>query len=101
MSSLGKEVGVNRRSLWRGVAVLLALTVGGVACGSNGERKADSKKEGSQYDLRAPAPAVAAGLGRIDTLVKQIALAVSADAKAAKEQAEGIEALWEPIEGTI
>ena len=96
---MGKEVGVNRRSLWRGVAVLLALTVGGVACGSDNKDK--KAAEPDRYELRASAGQVATGLKSIDSLVNQIGLAVSADAKAAKEQVEGIEKLWEPIEGTI
>jgi hypothetical protein len=94
---LGKEVGVNRRSLWRGVAVLLAVAVGGVACGSDGEKKA----EPDPHELRASAADVATGLGKLDALVNQIGLAASADSKAAKEQAKGIEEIWEPIEGTI
>ena len=88
---------MNRRSLWGGVAVLLAITVGGVACGSDKKDKAAPAPE----DLRAPATQVAAGLGRLDALVNQIGLAVSADAKAAKEQVKEIEEIWEPIEGTI
>jgi hypothetical protein len=79
------------------VAVLLAVTVGGVACGSDGDKKAET----DPHELRAPASEVAAGLGRLDALVGQIGLAVSADAKAAKEQVEQIEGIWQPIEGTI
>jgi len=89
---------VNRRSLWRGVAVLLAVAVGGVACGSD---KKDDEAKSAPEDLRAPAAQVTKGLGDIDALVKQISATVSGDAKAAKEQVEGIEKLWEPIEGTI
>ena len=91
-----------RRSMWRGVAAAVALTLAGAACGSGGgkEEKAESK-ESSRYDRRASASDVSTGLGKIETLANQVALGVSADAKAAKEQAEGIEALWEPIEGTI
>jgi len=88
---------VNRRSMWSGVAVLLAITLGAVACGSDKKDKAEPAPE----DLRAPASQVAAGLGRLDALVNQIGLAVSADAKAAKEQVKQIEEIWEPIEGTI
>lgn len=89
---------MNRKSLWRGVAVLLALAVGGVACGS--DNKGD-KAAPAPEDQRAPAAQVAKGLGDIDALVKQISTTVNADAKAAKDQTEGIEKLWEPIEGTI
>ncbi|MCA1844725.1 MAG: hypothetical protein LC792_16340 [Actinobacteria bacterium] len=89
---------MNRRFLWRGVAVVLAVAVGGVACGSD---KRDENSEAAPEDLRAPAAQVAKGLGDIDALVKQISATVGADAKAAKEQVEGIEKLWEPIEGTV
>ena len=89
---------MNRKALWRGVAVLLAVAVGGVACGSD---KKDDKAASAPEDLRAPAAQVAKGLGDIDALVKQINATVGADAKAAKEQVEGIEKLWEPIEGTV
>ena len=86
------------RTSIRGIAViLLALAVGGVACGKD-EKKAS---EPDRYEQRVSAKDVATGLGQIETLTNQIALAVSADAKAAKAQAEGIEKLWEPIEGTI
>jgi hypothetical protein len=95
---LDEEAVVNRRSWWRGVAVLLAVAIGGVACSS--DKKEDNAAPAAE-DLRAPAAQVAKGLGDIDALVKQISATVTADAKAAKEQAEGIEKLWEPIEGTI
>ena len=97
---MGTELGVTRRWVWRGVAVLLALTMGGVACGSDGDKKKDAEKQAPE-DLRAPAAAVTAGLGQIDAIVAQIGLAASADAKQAKELAEGIEPTWEKIEGTI
>ena len=89
-----------QRSMWRAVAVvLLALTVGGAAaCGGDKEKKAT---EPDRYELRASARDVAAGLGQLENLTNQVALAVSADAKAAKGQAEGIEKIWQPIEGTI
>jgi Ribonuclease G/E len=96
---LAKEVGVNRTSILRVVAgALLVLMVGGAACGGDKEKKAS---EPDRYELRASAKDVATGLGQIETLTNQIALAVSADAKAAKAQADGIEKLWQPIEGTI
>jgi hypothetical protein len=84
--------------MWRPVAAALALCLAGAACGSGGDSK---KAETDPHDRRAPASEVSAGLGKIDALVGRIGLAVSADAKAAKEQAGGIEALWSPIEGTI
>ena len=89
---------MNRTSILRVVAgALLVLTVGGGACGGDKEKKASENR----YELRASAKDVATGLGQIETLTNQIALAVSADAKAAKAQADGIEKLWQPIEGTI
>jgi hypothetical protein len=90
--------------MWSGVALLLALIVGGVACGSDSNKDAksqDAKSEQAPEDLRAPAAAVNAGLGKIDALVAKVGLTAGTDAKAAKEQAQGIEALWQPIEGTI
>ena len=87
------------RTSMRGIAVvLLALTVGGAACGGDKEKKAS---EPDRYELRASAKDVATGLGQLEALTNQVALAVSADAKAAKQQAEGIEKIWQPIEGTI
>jgi hypothetical protein len=83
--------------LRRIAVVMLALTIGGAACGGDKEKKA----EPDRYEQRVSATDVATGLGKIQTLTNQIALAVSADAKAAQEQAKGIEELWEPIEGTI
>lgn len=93
---------MSRKSMWRGVAAAVALTVAGAGCGSGGDKDETAEsKESSRYDVRASASDVSAGLGKIETVAGQVALAVSADAKAAREQAEGIEALWEPIEGTI
>jgi hypothetical protein len=87
---------VNRRSMWSGVAVLLAITVGGMACGSDKKAAAPDP-----HGLRASATEVAAGLGKLDSLVNQIGLAASADAKAAKNHVKEIEEIWAPIEGTI
>jgi hypothetical protein len=83
--------------MWRVLAMLLVVTVGGVACSSEKKDKAEPAPE----DLRAPASQVAAGLGKLDALVGQIRLAVTADAKTAKAQVKEIEEIWEPIEGTI
>jgi hypothetical protein len=95
---LAKEVEVIRTSMLRGVAVaLLVLTAGGAACGG----KDKTASEPDRYEQRVSAKDVATGLGQLETLTSQIALGVSADAKAAKEQADGIEKIWEPIEGTI
>ena len=90
---------MNRTSILRVIAgTVLVLTVGGAACGGDKEKKAS---EPDRYELRASNKDVATGLGQIESLTNQIALAVSADAKAAKSQADGIEKLWQPIEGTI
>jgi hypothetical protein len=91
---------VNRRSMWVAVAVLLTLAVGGVACGSGGKSK-DAASAQAPEDLRAPAAAVTAGLGTINSLTAQIALAASADAKSAKQLNAGIEPAWRVIEGTV
>ncbi len=88
---------MNRRSMWRTVAVLLAMAVGGVAGGGGGEEKAST----DPHELRASAADVASGLGKLDALVNQIGMAASADAKGAKDRVKEIEELWEPIEGTI
>ena len=98
---MGKEVRVNRRSVWRAAAVLLALTMGGVACGSGGSKPKDADSKQAPEDLRAPAAAVTTGLRTIEGLAAQIALAASADAKTASELAKGIEPAWQAIEGTV
>ena len=88
-----------RTSMLRGVAVaLLVLTVGGAACGGDKDKKAS---EPDRYEQRVSAKDVATGLGQLESLTNQVALGVSADARAAKGQADGIEKIWQPIEGTI
>jgi hypothetical protein len=81
-------------------AVVLILAVGGVACGSGGKSK-DAASAQAPEDLRAPAAAVTAGLGTVNSLTAQIALAASADAKSAKQLNAGIEPAWRVIEGTV
>jgi hypothetical protein len=91
---------VNRRSMWGAVAVLLALAMGGAACGSGGKSK-DAASAQAPEDLRAPAAAVTAGLGTINSLTARIAVATGADAKSAKELNAGLEPAWRVIEGTV
>jgi len=95
---MGKGDGVNRRSVWRTAAVLLALTMVGAACSSGG-KGAESKEAPESH--QAPAAEVTAGLGKIGGIVAQVSLAASADAKSAKALNEGIEPAWQQIEGTI
>jgi hypothetical protein len=83
--------------MWRAAAVLVALTVGGTACSSDGDKETPASSAGHQ----APAAEVAEGLGKLNALAAQIGLAASADAKAAKEQVGEIDKLWEPIEATV
>ncbi|HEY4410542.1 MAG TPA: hypothetical protein VGO87_11730 [Acidimicrobiia bacterium] len=93
---------MSRSSVWRAVAVGLALAITGAACGGGGSSK--SKGEASSQapeDQRAPAAQVTAGLGAIGGVVGQVGLAASADAKSAKQLNEGIEPEWQKIEGTI
>jgi hypothetical protein len=77
------------------LAIVLALTAAGVACGS------DKKATPAPESLRAPAAQVAGGLHAIDALSQKIAAAAATDAKKAKALTEGIEPAWQPIEGTI
>ena len=92
---------MNRRSMWGAAAVLLALTMGGVACGSGGGQSKDAGSTQAPEDVRAPAAEVTAGLGTINSLSAQIGVAASADAKSAKQLNAGIEPVWKAIEGTV
>jgi hypothetical protein len=87
--------------MWGAVAVLLALTLGGVACGSGGGKSKDTASSQAPEDHRASAAEVTAGLRGIDSLAAQIGLAASADAKSAKGLNAGIEPAWKAIEGTV
>ncbi|MDQ1500578.1 MAG: hypothetical protein QOI86_3918 [Actinomycetota bacterium] len=91
---------MNRTSVGRSGVVLLALTLGGVACSSGGKDKS-AESTAAPESLRAPAAEVTAGLGKIGALVAQIGLATAADAKAATDLVKGIEPAWQPIEGTL
>lgn len=92
---------MDRRSMLGAVAVLLALTMGGVACGSGGGKSKDAASSQAPEDVRASAAEVTAGLGEIDSKAVQIGLATSADAKSAKQLNTGIEPAWKAIEGTV
>jgi hypothetical protein len=83
--------------MWRAAAVLVALTVSGAACSSEGDKESPASSAGHQ----APASEVAEGLRKLNALVAQIGLTASADAKAAKDQVAEIDELWEPIEATV
>jgi hypothetical protein len=98
---MGKEGGVNRRSAGSAVAVLLALSLGGVSCSSGSDKSKDTASTTAPEDHRASAIEVTAGLGKINSVAAQISLAAGADAKAAKELDDGIEPAWAAIEGTV
>jgi|SRR5581483_558343 len=98
---MGKGDGVNRRSVWRMAAVLLALTTAGTACGSGGgSGKAKESKEAPEAH-QAPAAQVTAGLGQIKDLAARVSAAAATDATSAKALDEGIEPAWNQIEGTV
>ena len=98
---MGKGDGVNRRSVWRIVAVLLALAAAGVACGSGGGKDNAKESNDAPEAHQAPAAQVTAGLGKIGGIAAQVTLAAGADAKSAKQLNEGIEPAWQQIEGTV
>src|SRR5581483_11220138 len=97
---MGKGDGVNRRSVWRMAAVLLALTTAVTACGSGGGGNSKESKEAPEAH-QAPAAQVTAGLGQIKDLAARVSAAAAADAKSAKALDEGIEPAWNQIEGTV
>ena len=94
---------MNRKTVLRTAAVVLALAFGGVACNSGGASKDKEAKESTTApeEHQAPAAEVTAGLATINSTAAQIALATGADAKAAKELNDSIEPAWEKIEGTV
>jgi hypothetical protein len=93
---------VNRRSVWRTAAVLLALVTVGAAC-SSGDSVSKESQKGSQApeEHRASAADVTAGLGKIGGIVAQVSLSAGTDAKSAKALNEGIEPAWQQVEGTV
>ena len=98
---MGKGDRVNRRSVWRIAAVLLAVATAGVACSSGGGKDNAKESNNAPESHQAPAVQVAAGLGKIGGIVAQVSLAAGPDAKSAKQLNEGIEPAWQQIEGTI
>ena len=93
---------MSRRSVWRVVALGLALAAAGTACGGGGGGQ-DSAKGSTQApeDVHAPAVQVTAGLGTIGGIVGRVGVAAGTDAKSAKELNASIEPEWQKIEGTI
>jgi hypothetical protein len=96
---------------FRAVVAASILLIGAGACSDDGgEPDASGSTSGSASgsasgvapeELRATPEAVAAGLGALTGLVDQIAETVGVDDEQAAELVEGIEAIWEPIEGTV
>lgn len=92
---------MNRRSVWRVAAVLLALSTVGAACGSGGGSGSAKESKEAPEAHQAPAAQVAAGLHGIGDLANRISDAAATDAKAAKTLDDGIEPAWNQIEGTV
>jgi hypothetical protein len=98
---MGKGDGVNRRTVWRTAAVVLALTTAGTACGSGGGSGSAKESNTAPEAHQAPAAQVTAGLGAIGGIVQQVSMAAGTDAKTAKQLNSGVEPAWQQIEGTI
>ena len=98
---MGKGDGVNRRSVWRMAAVLLALTTAGTACGSGGGSSNAKESNEAPEAHHAPAAQVTAGLGQIKDIASRVSAAAATDAKSARALDEGIEPAWNQIEGTV
>ena len=92
---------MNRRSVWRVAAVMLALSTVGAACGSGGGSGGAKESKEAPEAHQAPAAQVAAGLHGISDLANRISDAAAADAKSAKTLDDGIEPAWNQIEGTV
>ncbi len=82
------------------VAAVALVSLAGCSSSSTSEASAPaaSASAGKAEDLRTTDAAVAVGMKAIDALVAQIAAAPAAEGKALSE---GIEPLWQPIEGTV
>src|SRR5689334_19191963 len=112
-----RDSGRGREELWmttvRGrlalAAALVALSAGLAACGgdddsaSGGSTAASSsattQAAASPEDTIAPDAAVGAGLVKLKGVAERIA--DSPDGDAAEAAAEGLEPVWQPIEGTV
>lgn len=85
-----------------GMAAVLAVVALTGCSGSSGNDSGTSPTAGSSStrpeDQRTSAAAVATGLKAIDKLAQQIA---EAPADQGQTLSEGIEPLWQPIEGTV
>ncbi len=92
---------MNRRSVWRVAAVVLALGTVGAACGSGGGSGSAKEPKEAPEAHQAPAAQVTVGLNTIGDLAKQIAAIAATDTKSAKSLDEGIEPFWNQIEGTV
>ncbi len=82
------------------VAAVALVSLAGCSSSSTSEASppAASASATKAEDLRTTDAAVAVGMKAIDALVAQIAAAPAAEGKALSE---GIEPLWQPIEGTV
>jgi len=67
--------------------------------GADGASSGEDEEEGSPEDHIAPDAEVTAGLGKLKGVGATVAAA--ADGAASKEAAEGLEPVWQPIEGTV
>ncbi|MDT4916925.1 MAG: hypothetical protein QOH89_1625 [Pseudonocardiales bacterium] len=86
------------------VAALVAvMAVGG--CSSSGGDDSSPGSAGSSTtapeDITTTAAEVAAGLAKLSTLAGQIAVKTAADPASGQAAADGLEPLWQPIEGTV
>jgi hypothetical protein len=78
---------------------LVGALAGLVGCsGSSGESDTAATTSVAPEEKRTTAAAVATGIKGIDTLAAKIG---AASADAGKTLSEGIEPLWQPIEGTV
>jgi hypothetical protein len=78
---------------------LVGALVGLAGCsGSSGGSETSSTTSVAPEEKRTTAAAVATGIKGIDALAAQIG---AASADAGKTLSEGIEPLWQPIEGTV
>jgi hypothetical protein len=82
-----------------GIAAALAvLALAGCSDDSSSSSPSDKSSSARPEDQRTTAAAVATGMKAIDELAAQIAEAPAAQGKTLSD---GIEPLWQPIEGTV
>jgi hypothetical protein len=89
------------------LAALVALSIGLAACGGDDNDTSGAATSGtgttqaaaSPEDTIAPDAQVGAGLVALKGVAEKVAGA--SDADASKEASEGLETVWEPIEGTV